>query len=64
LADAAFLLAGLLVSQQEFEQRKEREWDVRMYFFISFFFFFHVQGEQIADGFVEHMILFDSVSLM
>lgn len=64
MADAAFLLVGLLVSQQEFEQRKEREWDVRMYFFISFLFFFHVQSEEIADGFVEHMIFFDSVSLM
>lgn len=35
-----------------------------MYFFIAFFFFFHVQSKQIADGFVERMIFFDSIGLM
>ncbi len=64
LADAAFVMVRFLLSQQELEQRKECEWDVGMHFFIAFFFFFHVQSEQVADGFVERMIFFDSISLM
>lgn len=64
LADTAFVVTRLLLSQQKLEQRKECEWNVGMHFFIAFFFFFHVQSEQIADGFVERMIFFDSISLM
>lgn len=64
LADAALVMLRFLISEQKLEFREESEGNVSVDSFISSLLLLHIEGEQVADFFVEGIVLSDPIGLV